>query len=76
MLKTNSGALVRNAMVLAATVVATGAAMAQATDPFDAAITAQTANVNEYGAALVVLAAVSVGFFIAIKYVKKIVRAA
>jgi hypothetical protein len=51
-------------------------AMAQTTDPFDGAITALTAKVTSYGGALVTLAAVGVGFFVAIKYVKKITRAA
>lgn len=54
----------------------TGAAMAQATDPFDAAVTEITGKVGTYGAALVTLAAASVVFFVAIKYVKKIRGAA
>lgn len=52
------------------------AALAQSTDPFDAAMTTLTAKVTTYGGALVVLSAVGVGFFVAIKYVKKIPRAA
>jgi len=51
-------------------------AMAQTTDPFDTAITTLTAKVTSYGGALVGLAAVGVAFFVAIKYVKKITRAA
>lgn len=51
------------------------ASFAQATDPFDTAITNATAKVNSYAAALVGLAAVAVVFLIAIKYVKRIPRA-
>lgn len=51
-------------------------ARAQATDPFDAAMTTVSGKVETYGAALVGLAAVAVVFFVAIKYVKKISRAA
>lgn len=54
----------------------TGAAMAQSTDPFDAAVTEVTTKVGTYGAALVGVAAAAVVFFVAIKYVKKISRAA
>lgn len=52
------------------------AAMAQATDPFDGAVSTLTSKVTNYGAALVTLSAVGVAFFVAIKYVKKIPRAA
>lgn len=52
------------------------AALAQSTDPFDAAIDAMTTKVTSYGGALVLFSAVSVGFFVAMKYVKKIPRAA
>lgn len=51
-------------------------AMAQATDPFDQAMANAQAKVESYGGALVVLAAVGVIFFIGIKYVKKISKAA
>lgn len=51
-------------------------AMAQATDPFDAAMTTVSGKVESYGGALVGLAAVAVVFFVAIKYVKKISKAA
>lgn len=51
-------------------------ASAQAVDPFDTAITNITTKVSSYGAALVGLAAVSVVFFVAMKYVKKIPKAA
>jgi len=56
--------------------VAASNAMAQSTDPFQAALTEATGKVNEYAAALVGLAAVGVVFMIAIKYVKKIRGAA
>ncbi len=54
----------------------TGAAMAQSTDPFEVAVTEVTGKVETYGAALVGVAAVAVVFFVAIKYVKKISKAA
>lgn len=50
-------------------------AFAQATDPFDAALTNAQTKVEGYAAALVGLAAVAVVFMIAVKYVKKIPRA-
>ena len=51
------------------------AAVFASTDPFTTAITDSTTKVGTYAAALVGLAAVAVGFMIAIKYVKKIVKA-
>jgi hypothetical protein len=45
------------------------------TDPFTTAMSDSTTKVGTYAAALVGLAAVAVGFMIAIKYVKKIVKA-
>ena len=53
------------------------AAFAQAvpSDPFDTAITNATTKVTSYATALVGLAAVSVIFMVAIKYVKKIPKA-
>lgn len=51
-------------------------AFAQAVDPFDTAMTESTAAVQNYAGALVGLAAVSVVFMIAIKYVKRIRGAA
>lgn len=50
-------------------------AFAQATDPFDTALTTATTKVTSYAGALVGLAAVAVVFMIAIKYVKKIPKA-
>ena len=50
-------------------------ASAQATDPFDTAMTAATTKVGAYAAALVGLSAVAVVFMIAMKYVKRIPRA-
>jgi len=60
------------ALVLSAPFVA----FAQATDPFDTAMTTATEKVGDYAAALVGLGAVAVIFMIALKYVKKISRAA
>lgn len=51
-------------------------AMAQAVDPFSTALTEATTKVGTYAAALVGLGAVAVIFMIALKYVKKIPRAA
>ena len=45
-------------------------------DPFADAITAASASIATYGAALVTIAFIGVGFMIAMKYVKKISRAA
>lgn len=45
-------------------------------DPFDTALSAATAKVGTYAAALVGLSAVAVIFMIAMKYVKRIPRAA
>lgn len=45
------------------------------TDPFDAAVTDITAKIGTYGAALVGVAAVGVGFMVGMKYIKKLPRA-
>ena len=74
-LKEKLNSVYARAGVIAALTVP-GLAMAQSTDPFDTAITSLTTKVTSYGGALVALAAVGVGFFVAIKYVKKITRAA
>ena len=47
-----------------------------AADPFDTAITTATAKIGIYAAALVGVSAVAVVFMIAMKYVKRIPRAA
>ena len=52
------------------------ASHAQATDPFQATIDAMKTKIATYGGELVLLAAVGVAFFVAMKYVKKIPRAA
>lgn len=70
-----SGASFRRLAVLSTGLVGTGVVMAQAADPFQAAMTTATANVGTYAAALVGLGAVAVVFMIALKYVKKIPRA-
>lgn len=54
--------------------VASAAAMADTT-AFTSAVTSATSDIGTYGAALVGVAAVGVGFSIGIKYVKKIHRA-
>lgn len=62
--------------VAAGTALASMGAFAQASDPFDDAISDITTKVGSYGAALVGLAAVAVVFYVAIKFVKKIPKAA
>lgn len=52
------------------------ASHAQETDPFATAIADLKVKVATYGGSLVGLAAVGVAFFVAMKYVKKIPRAA
>jgi len=65
----------RSALV-ALTVAGSGSVFAQASDPFTTALTEATTKVGTYAAALVGLSAVAVVFMIALKYVKKIPRAA
>ena len=60
----------------AAGALASVGAVAQAADPFTGVLTDVTAKVGTYAAALVGLAAVGVGFMVALKYVKKIRSAA
>lgn len=62
--------------VIVGTLLASTAVFAFADDPFTAAMTDATTKVGTYAAALVGLAAVSVGFMIGIKYVKRIRGAA
>jgi TrbC/VIRB2 pilin len=64
------------ALVVAVALVSSVPAFAQTADPFDAAVTAMSGKVTSYGTGLVALALVGVGFMIAIKYVKKLSRAA
>lgn len=52
------------------------ASQAQEVDPFTDALNAMKLKVATYGGSLVGLAAVGVAFFVAMKYVKKIPRAA
>lgn len=61
------------ALMAAAPVLSFAQAVA---DPFDTALSTITTKVNSYGAALVGLAAVGVLFVVAMKYVKKLPRAA
>ena len=51
-------------------------AMAQSADPFATAVADATVKIGTYGAALVGVSAVGVIFMIAMKYVKRIPRAA
>lgn len=63
------------AVVVVGTLPVALAARAQSTDPFDTAVADVGTKVASYGAALVGVAAASVAFWVAIKYVKKIPRA-
>lgn len=82
MIKNAAAAVVRGvgSVKKAAAVVVAGAgsavAFAQAADPFSTVLTEVTGKVSTYAAALVGLAAVGVGFMVAVKYVKKIRSAA
>lgn len=61
----------------AAGLVASGLALAEGEPTaFEAAVTSVTTDIGAYGAALVGVAAVGVGFMVAMKYVKKIRGAA
>lgn len=51
-------------------------AFAQASDPFATAVGDLTTKITTWGAALAGLAAVGVGFMVAVKYIKKIRGAA
>lgn len=64
----------RSASVLAVLALP-GLAMAQ-TDPFATAVTDLTTKITTWGASLAGLAAVGVGFMVAVKYIKKIRGAA
>lgn len=64
------------ALVMGVGLMAALPAMAQETDPFDTAIATVTTKVTEYGGALVILAGVAVAFYVGIKFVKKIPKAA
>jgi hypothetical protein len=68
--------MIRKVGLGAVALTASVGAFAQAATAFDTALTAVTANVTSYAGALVGLAAVGVGFMVAIKYVKKIRSAA
>lgn len=56
--------------------IAAASASAQSTDPFDTAVAAMTTKVTSYGGALVTFCAVAVAFWVAMKYIKKIPKAA
>lgn len=57
-------------------VASIGQAHAAAAEAFTTAVTSVTADVGTYGAALVGVAAVGVGFMVGMKYIKKIRGAA
>lgn len=52
------------------------AANAQTADPFDAVVTEMTTKVEGYGGKLVIFCGVAVVFLIAMKYIRKIPKAA
>ena len=64
------------AIAVVGSAVISVAAHAQTADPFDAAVTSLTTKVTGYGVGLFTLAAVSVGFVVGIKYLKKLPKAA
>jgi len=68
--------MIRKIGLGAVAAVASVGAFAQSASTFDTALTTVTTNVTSYAGALVGLAAVGVGFMVAIKYVKKIRGAA
>jgi hypothetical protein len=61
--------------VAAVGLMASAVSFAAVSDPFTSTVTDVSSKVSTYGAALVGVAAVGVGFAVGIKYVKKIVRA-
>lgn len=62
--------------IVGSSLLVAGSAMAAASAEFTTAVTTVTADVATYGGALVGVAAVGVGFMIAIKYIRKIRGAA
>ena len=66
----------KKVLVGSALLAAAGASMAQVSAAFTNSVTAVTADIATYGAALIGVAAVGIGFAIGIKYVKKIRGAA
>lgn len=68
--------MIRKVGLGAAAALASVGAFAQTATTFDTALTSVTTSVTSYAGALVGLAAVGVGFMVAIKYVKKIRGAA
>lgn len=76
MIKRFSSFVSAKSAAVGAALVLPAMAFAQAADPFTSAADDIKAKVATYGAELVVVAAVGVVFMVAIKYVKKIARAA
>lgn len=66
----------KNRAIVAAVGLLSSAAALAVDDPVAAAAADATSKITTYGATLVGVAAVGVGFAIGIKYVKKIARAA
>lgn len=66
----------RDTIALAVLSACTTIAMATPADPFDTALANVSEKVADYAAALVTVAAISVVFMVAVKYVKKIRGAA
>jgi hypothetical protein len=66
----------RNASITLGVMALPALSFAQAaTDPFDTALASVTTKVTSYAGALVGVAAISVVFMVAIKYVKKLPKA-
>jgi hypothetical protein len=72
----NSQKKLLGSAVLVGGVVASNAAQAVASTDFATALTGLTTDVGTYGAGLVALSVVGVGFGVAIKYIKKLRGAA
>ena len=69
------GQVARIGAVVSAAALAPAVSFAQAADPFDTALSTVTTKVTSYAGAMVGLAAVSVVFMVAVKYVKKLPKA-
>lgn len=69
------GQVARIGAVVSAAALVPAVSFAQAADPFDTALSTVTTKVTSYAGAMVGLAAVSVVFMVAVKYVKKLPKA-
>lgn len=70
------GKVARIGAAVSAAALVPAVSFAQAADPFDTALATIKDKVGLYAAALVGVAAVSVVFMVAVKYVKKLPKAA